>query len=103
AESALPASASPRQVMEAYIAALKVGDEKTWRGLFTTWHAERWRETSEYIYHPFHEHPLERTWVDSRRLVLDTVYDVRVVYVSDPEPVLTGKEFPHAPRIDEVT
>jgi len=94
-------TATPRQVMDAFVAALKGGEERTWKSLFAPWRAENWKEEG-VLYYPFYALQLDDTWVRSRRLILDKVYDARVVYVSDVRPVLTGKEFPKAPVIDEV-
>lgn len=94
--------ASPRQVMEAWVAALEAGEEATWKGLYATWEAEDWKEEG-VLYHPYDPPRLDEEWIRARRLILDKVYDVRVIYVSDPRRVLTGKEFPKAPVIDEVT
>jgi len=94
---------SPRQVMEAWIAALKAGDEATWDKLYAPWWAESWKGAG-VIYRPFYPPPnLGEDWIRSRRLILDKVYDVRVIYVGNPRHVLTGKEFKGAPVIDEVT
>lgn len=95
-------SASPRAVMSAFFHALKVGDEQTWRGLFATWWAEDWKEEG-VLYHPFHKYSLDSEWVRARRQILGAVYDVRVIYVSDPKKVIQGTEFPKAPVIEQVT
>jgi hypothetical protein len=97
-----PPEAKPRQVMEAFISALKLGQEQVWKKLFATWRAERWNDTNETIYHPFYEVDTGSEWIESRRRMADNVFDVRVVYVSEPRPVLTGAEFKSAPRIEEV-
>jgi hypothetical protein len=97
----LPDSASPRQVMDAFVAALKSGDVQIWKGLFAPWRAENWKEEG-VIYYPFYEIQVDNDWVNARRSILDRVYDARVVYQSEARHVLTGKEFPKAPVIDEV-
>ncbi|HWU88009.1 MAG TPA: hypothetical protein VN253_12070 [Kofleriaceae bacterium] len=101
-QPALRDDATPRQVMDAWVAALKAGEETTWKNLYATWEAENWKEEG-VLYHPYYEHRLDDDWVRARRLILDTVYDLQVIYVSDPRRILTGKEFPKAPVIEEVT
>jgi len=102
AQPALRDDATPRQVMEAWVAALKAGEQATWTRLYATWEAEDWKDEG-VLYHPYHEPRLDDDWIRSRRLILDKVFDLRVIYVSEPRHVMTGKEFPKAPVIDEVS
>jgi len=102
-EIAVPADASPRQVMEAFVEALKQGEEATWKGFFATWRAERWDDDGEVRYFPYSpRRSLESDFVRARRLVLGEVYGAKVVWVSEVRRVMTGKEFKGAPTIDEV-
>ena len=94
--------ASPRRVMEAFIAAVKNGDEQTWKALFATWRAEKWRDDGSIIWYPYYDKAVEREWEDSRRLILDRVYDAGVVYVSDVERIANGRELPNGPVVDQV-
>ena len=94
-------TASPREVMAAFFAALKLGEEPVWRSLYATWWAEDWKEEG-VIYHPFYRTRLDEEWIRARRHILDEVYDAKVIYVGKPKKVLKGTEFPKAPIIEEV-
>jgi hypothetical protein len=94
--------ASPDEVLQAFFAALKAGDQTLWKKLFASWWAENWRDQG-VIYNGYYERHMDEEWIRARRLILDAVYDVRVIYQSEVHPVLTGKEFTKAPKIDEVT
>ena len=102
--SGLPAPhAAPREVLEALVAALKANDQATWNALFADWRLV----TGEgrplyYAYHPYPFASRDEDWIRSRRQLLDTIYDVRVVWLSETRVVLHGDEFEGAPRIDEV-
>jgi hypothetical protein len=96
-----PGKATPREVMETLIKALKLGDESTWRALFASWTAERFGG-GQVQYRPNYTGSMSEDWIRSRRLILDSVYDVKVAYVSEVDTVLTGKEYTDAPVIEEV-
>lgn len=101
-QPALRDSSTPRQVVEAAIAALKGGEQATWKSLYATWFAEDWKSEG-VLFHPFYPRQFDAEWIRARRVILDTVYDAQVVYVSGARHILTGREFPKAPVIDEVT
>lgn len=103
AEPPLAANATPVQVLEAMVRAIKAGQEETWTGLFATWKAD---PRSGYVsYLPSVPLPkaLPRTWVTTRNLILDRIHDVRVVWVGEVETLMTGKEYAGAPRVEQVT
>lgn len=103
--SALPReSAAPREVMEALVAALKAGDQETWKELFADWlNVPGEGRPLYYAYYPYPPGSLAEDWIASRRLILEAVFDARVIWVSDQTLALRGDEFPGAPRIDEVS
>ncbi|MBI2900693.1 MAG: hypothetical protein HYY17_10955 [Planctomycetes bacterium] len=103
-DTRLTREASPRQVMEVFIAALKEGDEETWKGLFAPWRAigSGTGKIQDIVYYPYRRLLLDEPFVASRRLILDRVHDVRVVYVSEVRRIITGKEFDGAPVVEEV-
>lgn len=102
--SGLPADdASPRDVLEAAIAALKAGDQATWNALFADWrYVGGEGRPLYYAYYPYTPASLNEAWIRSRRTVLDSVYDVRVVWVSDVRVRLRPDAFDAAPLIEEV-
>jgi hypothetical protein len=89
--------------MEALVAALKAGDQKTWTALFAEWvNVPGEGQPLYYAYDPYPSGALNQDWIASRRLILEDVYDVRVVWVGDVMLALRGDEFPSAPRIEQV-
>lgn len=100
--TAVPApDATPRQVMEALVSALKAGDQVTWNALFATWWVSL--EDGKALIHPSLSYRGGEDWEASRRLVLDKVYDVRVAWTGEIRAITTGREFEGAPRVEEVT
>jgi hypothetical protein len=97
-----PDSASPRQVLEAFVAALKEGDQSLCKQLFADWwvselsDGRRVLNSSEVVL-------TDNTWEDSRRRILGEVYGIEVVWVDDSRVLFSGNEFEGAPRIEEVT
>jgi hypothetical protein len=96
-----PDSASPADVMTALIAAIKHGDQPLWKSLFAVWYVA-YLEDGRAILHPYEDRLQDEDWEASRRSILGKVYSAAVVWTGDPRPVLTGKEFPGAPVIEEV-
>jgi hypothetical protein len=100
--TAVPApGATPRQVMEALVDALKAGDQATWNALFATWWVSL--EDGKALIHPSLSDRGGEDWEASRRLVLDKVCDVRVAWTGEVRAVTSGKEFERAPLVEEVT
>ena len=98
----LPADkATPQQVIEAMIAAIKRTDQITWTGLFAEWHAVP--DESRPIWYPLYPwNGSDEDWLRSRRLLLDTVLDARVRWVGEPRVIIRGDEAPGLPRIEQV-
>jgi hypothetical protein len=89
--------------MEALVAALKAGDQETWKALFADWlHVPGEGSPLYYSYYPYPPGRLGEDWIASRRVILDPVHDVRVMWAGEATMVLRGDEFPGAPRIEEV-
>ncbi len=98
-----PDDAPPREVMQAFVAALKAGDQTTWNALFCDWNHVPGAGTPLYhAFYPYSRANASEEWIRARRLVLDAVHDIRVVWVSDPATVLSGDEFFGAPHLEEV-
>ncbi len=99
-----PADATPRQVLEALIAALKAGDQTVWNQLFVDWRFLP--DERKPIYYPFYPYPggsRDEDWIRSQRRVLDKVCDVRVAWVGEPRLLQAGDEYAGAPRIEQVS
>jgi hypothetical protein len=99
-----PDDATPAEVLAALIAALKAGDQSLWNQLFADWRFLP--DDQKPIYYPFYPYPpgsRDEDWIRSRRLVLDTLFDVRVVWVGAPRLIQAGTEYEGAPRIEHVS
>ncbi len=96
----LDAKATPRQVIEAMIVAIKVGDQKAWENLFANWSLALFERGCRY--YPYDVTPLDREWISSRAAILGKVCDARIVWVGDVGTVLQPSQFEGAPRIDEI-
>ncbi len=99
---ALPAdNASPRQVIQTMIEAIKWGDEKLWRTLFAE--SEVWIENGRIGYSPQRStNGMSENWIRSRRLILESVFDVRVAFVSAVQVLVTPEMIKSAPKVEQV-
>jgi hypothetical protein len=98
-----PDGASPREVLEAMVAALKAGDQGVWNELFAVWRFVS--DAQRPLYYPFDPYTpgsRDEDWIRSQRRMLEAVCDVRVVWVDTPRVLQTGDEYPGAPRIEHV-
>ncbi|MGE0432613.1 MAG: hypothetical protein AB7K09_11000 [Planctomycetota bacterium] len=101
--SAMPADdASPREVMEAYVAAIKASDETTFKALYASFRAVP-VENGRLLWYPWYGYQLDRPYIRARQLIMEKICDARVLWVGDVRRISTGKEFEGAPLIDEVT
>ena len=99
---AVPDDATPQQVMQALFDALHARDDKTWLSLFAEWQVLA--EDGWHFYNPYDPYPEMRRdpdWVRSRRLVLEQVAALRVVWTDDPDDI-TPHQFPAMPKIERV-
>jgi hypothetical protein len=94
--------ATPAQVIESLIAALKIGDQKLWSSLFADWEASKWNDGKVYYYPHRPWRSLDSEWVRARRLILDKVHDIRIHDVFAIQSLMTGREFEGAPVLDQV-
>ncbi len=95
--------ASPREVIEAMIEAVKLGHEEAWKSLFATWRARLYWEnhvTFDPSYVPRGSFP--GAWEQSRRLISDRVHDVRVDKTNTVRRILQKDDEFGFPDIDEV-
>ena len=97
-----PASASPADVLTALIAAIKHGDQPLWKSLFAVWYVS-YLDDGRAILNPYEDRSEDLSdWEASRRSILGKVYSAAVVWTGDPRIIMTGKEFPGAPLLEEV-
>ena len=97
-----PDNATPRQVMQALVAALKEGELSIWKSLFADWSVLQLPDGRPLI-RADEVFMTDSVWEDSRRRILKDVYGIEVVWVSDPRDVIASHDFEGAPHIEEVT
>lgn len=94
--------ASPQQVVEAMISAIKLGNLDAWVRLFADWrYSDHWGTPVIDLSYHVRESSYLGDWERSRRLILEEVYDARVVEVS-PVYLLT-EAIPESeiPKVEE--
>ena len=94
--------ASPSQVIDAAITALKVGDQAAWGALFAPWYLSIYDASRVFFGPDYYREPPNDDWVRARRQILGNVYDINVVDEGPVQRVMTGKEFRGAPVVDQV-
>ncbi|HKU49126.1 MAG TPA: hypothetical protein VJP79_04185 [Nitrososphaera sp.] len=98
----LDASAGPEQVIEAMISAVKLGDDKTWQGLFADWQivtGAGGREAIDFAYVP-RPSVFADLWEQSRKNILGEVLDARVERVEQVKRVLERSS--DLPEVEQV-
>lgn len=96
--------ASPKEVVEAMIRAVKFADEKLWRSLFATWQVVvlgSGRAVYDPSYTPGHT-ALLTAWEYSRKYITSEVYDARTSRVGPVRKLLNKDESKGLPDADEV-
>ena len=95
--------ASPQQVIEAMIDTVKIVHEKAWKSLFATWRAKMYWE-NHVTFDPSYVQrgSFPGAWEQSRRLISDRVYDVRVDKTNTVRRILQKDDEFGFPDIDEV-
>jgi len=95
--------ALPQRVIEAMIDAVKMADQKTWQGLFATWRAYRyWGEHVAFDPSYAPSGLLPSAWEQSRRLITDSVYDVRIDKTGPIRRIIKKDGGMGWPDVDEV-
>jgi hypothetical protein len=98
-----PNDATPKQVLEGLIAALKAGEEDVWNSLYADWRFLP--DEQQPLYYPYYPYPRgsrDEDWIRSRRLMHEQVCDVRVVWIGETRLLARGDEYEGAPRIEQV-
>jgi hypothetical protein len=99
-----PDNASPAEVVEAMIRAVKFADEKLWKSLFATWQVmvlDNGRAVYNPSYAPSHN-VLLSAWEYSRKYITSDVYDARVGRVGPVRKILHKDESKSLPDAEEV-
>jgi hypothetical protein len=100
--SAPPDAASPTEVMQAMVAALKAGELDLWISLFATWSVETLADGRALFRMNAVEQPA-RYFEEARRRILARVFDMRPVWVDDVRVIIPGDAYPGQQRLEEVT
>jgi hypothetical protein len=95
--------ASPIDVMNAFFYCLKIGEEDEWRAFFASWDASRWDDRVYfYALRRADDHVLSNEWVRARRLIEGRVQEVRAVWESEVELLLSANDIEGAPEVEQV-
>lgn len=95
--------ASPAQVIEAMIEAVKLAHEEAWKSLFATWRTHLYWE-NHVVFDPSYvpRGSFPGAWEQSRRLISDRVYDVQVDKTNTVRRIIHKDDEFGFPDIDEV-
>ncbi|WP_148701934.1 hypothetical protein [Candidatus Nitrososphaera evergladensis] len=102
--STLPDDASPAQVMEEMIRAVKFADDASWKKLFADWRAITYDDGHSILdssYAPS-SYSLSSEWERSRQVIVGMVYDVRVDKVGRIRRIVKSDPKTNLPSVDEV-
>lgn len=95
--------ASPQEVVEAMIEAVKLGYEESWKSLFATWKAYKYWENHIAFDPSYVPRSLFPTaWKNSRKLILDKLYDVRVDKIGRVHRIISKDVDAGLSDVDEV-
>ena len=97
-------AATPRQVIEAMIYYIKLGDMQAWRKLFCTWRIYADWEGPPYMDMIFWntDESYQHTWEQSRRQILNDIYDARVLYTGAVKTIVHENKETGAPKVEQV-
>ena len=97
-------AASPQQVIEAMIYYIKLGDMAAWRKLFCNWQIYSEWEGPPFMglgYFFTHE-SYQHTWEQSRRQILNDIFDARVLYSGPVKTVVEENKRTGVPKVEQV-
>lgn len=98
----LPAdTASPTEVLEAMVKALKAADQDLWISLFATWSVGALPDGRPLFKANAVEQPA-RYFEEARRRIMERVHDLRPVWVDDVRVIFPGDAYPGQLRLEEV-
>jgi hypothetical protein len=93
------AGQTPEGVMGSFFNALKLGDQDLWASFFASWSCEE-EDGGRFVYDPEGgpvPNSLNGLYVHARKMIMSTVYDVRVARVDKARTVL------EKPKVEQVT
>jgi hypothetical protein len=95
--------ASPVDVMNSFFHCLKIGEEDDWRAFFASWDASRW-DGRVYFYalRGADDRLLAEEWVRARRLLEGKILEVRAVWESEVQSLLSANDIEGAPSVEQV-
>jgi hypothetical protein len=89
--------------MNAFFHCLKIGEEDDWRAFFASWDASRWDDRVYfYALRGADDRVLADEWVRARRLLEGKVVEVRPVWESEVQPLLSATDIEGAPSVEQV-
>ena len=97
-----PASASPTEVMQAMVEALKEANQPLWTSLFATW-GLKWTGDGRLLFNANAVHQPDSYFEEARRRIMERVCDMRPVWTDDVRTIIPGGEYPGQLRLEEVT
>jgi hypothetical protein len=97
-----PVTASPTEVLEAMVQALKAADQDLWISLFATWAVRTLPDGRPMFKANAVEQPA-RYFEEARRRIMERVHDMRPVWVDDVRVIFPGDAYPGQLRLEEVT
>ncbi|MGF2413892.1 hypothetical protein [Ferruginibacter sp.] len=97
-------SASPKQVIEAMIYYIKMGDKTNWQKLFCNWQVfPRWDGPPfiDMTYY-FTEESYQHAWEQSRRQILNDIYDARVLFYGPVKTIIEENKKTGVTKVEQV-
>ena len=97
-------NAAPREVIESMISCIKLGDMNAWKKLFCSWRIFAEAGSAPYMNFMYwhREESYQHVWEQSRRQILNDVFDARVLYVAPVKTILEEKAGAGIPQVEQV-
>lgn len=99
--AAPPDTASPTEVLQAMVQALKAADQALWISLFATWAVGTLPDGRPQFKANSVEQPA-RYFEEARRRIMERVHDLRPVWADDIRVIFPGDAYPGQLRLEEV-
>ncbi|MCX7362453.1 MAG: hypothetical protein NTV97_11400 [Alphaproteobacteria bacterium] len=100
--AAPPDSASPVEVLQAMIDALKESDQRLWTSLFAPWSVQ-WTGDGRVLFNANAVHQPDSYFEEARRRIMERVCEMRPLWTDDVRVVIPGDKYPGQMRLEEVT
>lgn len=97
-------TSSPQQVIEAMIHYIKLGDMQAWKKLFCNWKIYSDWDGPPYMDMLFWntDESYQHTWEQSRRQILNDIYDARVLYTGAIKTIVHENKETGVPKVDQM-